>query len=79
MVVSPAGNVTGMTVKLVVPYIRPAGSDAFDRDYSATHMPLVDKIPGRSALRRRVSWPLLTQVSTPATGSPSCASPARGG
>ena len=35
-----------MTVKLVVLYTRPEDSDAFDRHYLATHMPLVDKIPG---------------------------------
>jgi uncharacterized protein (TIGR02118 family) len=35
-----------MTVKLVVQYTRPDDSDAFDRHYFATHMPLVDRIPG---------------------------------
>ena len=35
-----------MTVKLVVLYTRPDDPDAFDRHYFATHMPLVDRIPG---------------------------------
>ena len=35
-----------MTVKLVVLYTHPDDPDAFDRHYFATHMPLVDKIPG---------------------------------
>jgi uncharacterized protein (TIGR02118 family) len=35
-----------MTVKLVVLYTRPDDSDAFDRHYFATHVPLVDRIPG---------------------------------
>lgn len=35
-----------MTVKLVVLYSRPDDADAFDRYYLATHMPLVDRIPG---------------------------------
>jgi uncharacterized protein (TIGR02118 family) len=35
-----------LTVKLVVLYTRPDDSDAFDRHYFATHMPLVDRIPG---------------------------------
>jgi uncharacterized protein (TIGR02118 family) len=35
-----------MTVKLVVLYTRPDDSDAFDQHYFATHVPLVDRIPG---------------------------------
>lgn len=35
-----------MTVKLVVLYTHPDDPDAFDRHYFATHMPLVDRIPG---------------------------------
>lgn len=35
-----------MTVKLVVLYTRPDDADAFDRHYLATHMPLVDRLPG---------------------------------
>ena len=35
-----------MTVKLVVLYTHPDDTDAFDRHYAGTHIPLVDKIPG---------------------------------
>ena len=35
-----------MTVKLVVLYTQPADTEAFDRHYLDTHMPLVHKIPG---------------------------------
>lgn len=35
-----------MTVKLVVLYTHPEDTDAFDRHYLGTHMPLVAKIPG---------------------------------
>lgn len=35
-----------MTVKLVVLYTHPSDSDAFDRHYLGTHMPLVNAIPG---------------------------------
>ena len=37
---------TCMTVKLVVLYTRPDDSDAFDRHYIGTHIPLVARIPG---------------------------------
>ena len=35
-----------MTVKLVVLFTHPDDPDAFDRHYFATHMPLVNRIPG---------------------------------
>lgn len=35
-----------MTVKLMVLYTGPDDSDAFDRHYFATHMPLVRQVPG---------------------------------
>ena len=35
-----------MTVKLVVLYTQPDDPDAFDRHYFATHMPLVNRVPG---------------------------------
>jgi uncharacterized protein (TIGR02118 family) len=35
-----------MTVKLVVLYTHPDDSDAFDRQYFGTHMPLVARVPG---------------------------------
>jgi len=35
-----------VTVKLVVLYTQPSDSDAFDRHYLGTHMPLVRQIPG---------------------------------
>jgi uncharacterized protein (TIGR02118 family) len=39
-------SVPHMTVKLVVLYTHPDDSDAFDRQYFDTHMPLVSRIPG---------------------------------
>ena len=35
-----------MTAKIVALYTPPDDSDAFDRYYFATHMPLVDRVPG---------------------------------
>ena len=35
-----------MTVKLMVLYTQPDDSDAFDRHYFGTHMPLVRQVPG---------------------------------
>src|SRR5215813_2211524 len=35
-----------MTAKIVALYTRPGDSDAFDRHYFATHMPLVNRVPG---------------------------------
>ena len=35
-----------MTAKIVALYTRPDDSDAFDRQYFATHMPLVNRVPG---------------------------------
>ena len=46
MILSLGVASTGMTVKLVVLYTHPDDSDAFDRHYFATHMPLVDRISG---------------------------------
>jgi len=40
------GRTSPILLKLVVLYTRPDDPDAFDQHYSATHMPLVDKIPG---------------------------------
>lgn len=35
-----------MTIKLVVLYTQPDDPAAFDEDYLAVHMPLVEKLPG---------------------------------
>jgi len=35
-----------MTVKVVVLYTHPDDSDAFDRHYLGTHVPLVGRVPG---------------------------------
>jgi uncharacterized protein (TIGR02118 family) len=35
-----------MTVKLIVLYTQPDDTDAFDRHYLGTHMPLAQAIPG---------------------------------
>ncbi len=48
-----------MTVKLVVLYTPPSDPDAFDRHYLATHMPLVNAIPG---LQRAVSGRIVTAL-----------------